>query len=178
MLVFFVFLSSTDFLKIIFFEKFVLTVIPSECQTIWTQIRLYNAKVISRRLVDKSLSWRGFRKVESSPMTRQCVVYMIHVCTSKFTGQGQVENLFPEHNLHTLRLIIESLGTSTGPRSAVGNVSDCRSRGSEFDPAARSHTFVEIDHEIISTAIFLSSAETFKKGCCQLQAKVCTRSTG
>ena len=37
----------------------------------------------------------------------------------------------------------------------------------------RSHTFVEIDHEIISTVIFLPSADLFKKGCCQLQAKVC-----
>ena len=37
----------------------------------------------------------------------------------------------------------------------------------------RSHTFVEIDHEIISTVILLPSADLFKKGCCQLQAKVC-----
>ena len=36
---------------------------------------------------------------------------------------------------------------------------------------ARSHTFVEIDHQIISTVILLPSAESFKKGCCQLQAK-------
>ena len=43
---------------------------------------------------------------------------------------------------------------------------------------ARSHAFVEIDHEIISTVILLPSAESFKKGCCQLQAKVCARSTG
>ena len=43
--------------------------------------------------------------------------------------------------------------------------------------SARSHTFVEIDHEIISTVILLTSAELFKKGC-QLQAKVCARSTG
>ena len=50
--------------------------------------------------------------------------------------------------------------------------SDCSSRGHEFD------TFVEIDHEIISTVILLPSAESFKKGCCQLQAKVCARSTG
>ena len=42
---------------------------------------------------------------------------------------------------------------------------------------ARSHTFVEIDHEIIST-IILPSTESFKKGCCQLQAKVCAGSTG
>ena len=43
---------------------------------------------------------------------------------------------------------------------------------------ALSHTFVEIDHEIFSTVILLPSAESFKKGCCQLQAKVCARSTG
>ena len=42
---------------------------------------------------------------------------------------------------------------------------------------ARSHTFVEIDHEIFSTVILLPSAESFKKGCCQLQAKVCAGST-
>ena len=43
---------------------------------------------------------------------------------------------------------------------------------------ARSHTFVVIDHEIISSVILLPSAESSKKGCCQLQAKVCARSTG
>ena len=42
----------------------------------------------------------------------------------------------------------------------------------------RSHAFVAIDHEIISTVILLHSAESFKKGCCQLQAKVCARSIG
>ena len=70
-----------------------------------------------------------------------------------------------------------------GSRSAVGNMSgyrcesDCRSSDHEFDPG-RSHTFVEIDHEMISTVILLPSHESFKKGCCQLQAKVCARSTG
>ena len=43
---------------------------------------------------------------------------------------------------------------------------------------ARSHTFVEIDHEIISTVILLPSADSFMKGCCQLQAKVCAQITG
>ena len=43
---------------------------------------------------------------------------------------------------------------------------------------ARSHTFVDIDREIISTVILLPSADSFKKVCCQLQAKVCTRITG
>ena len=42
----------------------------------------------------------------------------------------------------------------------------------------QSHTFVEIDHEIISTVILLPSPESFKKGCCQLQAKVYAQSTG
>ena len=51
-------------------------------------------------------------------------------------------------------------------------VSDCRSRGRKFD------TFVEIYHEIISTVMLLPSAESFKKGCCQLQAKVCAQRTG
>ena len=40
------------------------------------------------------------------------------------------------------------------------------------------HTFVEIDREIISTVILLPSADLFKKGCCQLQAKVCAQITG
>ena len=43
---------------------------------------------------------------------------------------------------------------------------------------ARYHTFVEIDHEIISTVILLPSADSFKKGFCQLQAKVCAQITG
>ena len=42
----------------------------------------------------------------------------------------------------------------------------------------RSHTFVVIDHEMISMVILLPSADSFKKGCCQLQGKVCARITG
>ena len=42
----------------------------------------------------------------------------------------------------------------------------------------RTHTFVEIDHEIISKVFLLPSTDLFKKGCCQLQAKVCARITG
>ena len=43
---------------------------------------------------------------------------------------------------------------------------------------ARSHTLAEIDLEIFSTVILLPSADSFKKGCCQLQAKVCARIIG
>ena len=73
--------------------------------------------------------------------------------------------------------------TETGPRSAVGeclatDVSLNADPGVVSSIPARSHTFVEIDHEIISTVILLPSAESFKKGCCQLQAKVCARNTG
>ena len=42
---------------------------------------------------------------------------------------------------------------------------------------AWSYTLEEIDHEIISTVILLPSANSFKKDCCQLQAKLCARST-
>ena len=82
---------------------------------------------------------------------------------------------------------------SEGNVSGHWCVSHCRSRGREFDHCpvpyfrvdwswnnftARSHTLVEIDHEIMSTVILLPSAESFRKGCCQLQAKVCAQSTG
>ena len=51
-------------------------------------------------------------------------------------------------------------------------------QGSQDSIQTRSRTFAEIDHEIMSMVILLLSAESFKKGCCQLQAKVCARSTG
>ena len=63
---------------------------------------------------------------------------------------------------YALKLLISPV--QTGPRSAVGNVSgcryvsDCRSRGRELDPGPV-HTFVEIDHEIKSTAILVPSAD-------------------
>ena len=41
----------------------------------------------------------------------------------------------------------------------------------------QSHTFMEIDHEIISMVILLPFTQSFKKDCCQLQAKVCAQST-
>ena len=50
--------------------------------------------------------------------------------------------------------------------------------GVESSIPAWSHTFVEIDYEIISVVILLPSAESFKKGCCQLQVKVCAQCTG
>ena len=67
----------------------------------------------------------------------------------------------------------------TGPRSVVGNnASLTADPGIASSILGWSLTFVEIDHQIISTVILLPSAESFMKGCCQLQAKVCARSTG
>ena len=43
---------------------------------------------------------------------------------------------------------------------------------------AWSHTFVEMNHEIIPMVILLPFAESYKKRCCQLQAEICARSTG
>ena len=68
----------------------------------------------------------------------------------------------------------------------IGQLATClaTNAGLTADPGvagsipAQSHTFVEIDFEIVSTVILLPSAESFKKGCCQLRAKVCARSSG
>ena len=73
--------------------------------------------------------------------------------------------------------------TPSGPRSAVSNflatdASLTAHPGVASLIPARSHTFVEIDHEIISKGVLLPSAESLMKGCCQLQAKDCARSTG
>ena len=67
------------------------------------------------------------------------------------------------------RISIEFRDPATGPRSAVGNVSgnrcesDSSFRGHVSSIPARSHTFVEIDYEIISTVILLPSAESFRR---------------
>ena len=74
-------------------------------------------------------------------------------------------------------LVNLTLYMSYGPLSAVGSESDCTSRGRELI-VAWSHTFVEIDSEIISMVILLPSTESFKKGCCHLQVKVYAQSTG
>ena len=54
----------------------------------------------------------------------------------------------------------------------------CADPGVASSIPVRSHTFMEIDHEMISMVIFLPSTDSFKKGCCQLQAKVCAQITG
>ena len=43
---------------------------------------------------------------------------------------------------------------------------------------ARSYTFVEIGYEKNSMIILIPFSESFKKGYCQLQSKICARSNG
>ena len=64
---------------------------------------------------------------------------------------------------------------STVPHSAVGNMSDCRSRGREFNPSP-SHTFAEIDHEIILQPF--SSLPLIQEGLLSLTNELCVQSTG
>ena len=81
---------------------------------------------------------------------------------------------------------VKQFGSRSGPPGRVAQSVTCLATdacltaypGVASSIPARSHTFVEIDHEIISTVILLPSADSFKKGCCQLQAKVCAQITG
>ena len=73
-------------------------------------------------------------------------------------------------NLSSAAVVIGALRVKLSDKSAYPEVAS--------SIPARSHTFVEIGHELISTVILFPSAESFKKVCCQIQAKVCARSTG
>ena len=83
-----------------------------------------------------------------------------------------------ECNLALPRFVFELPGRVVQSVTCLAtDVTNCRSRVANLI-LARSHTFVEIDHEIISTVILLLSADSFRKGCCHLQVKVCARITG
>ena len=93
------------------------------------------------------------------------VVSAVHLFNPRFAIEivnGLVKGQYPE-----VPSLIEQSVTCLTADSGVGSLIP-----------DQSHTFVEIDHEIISTVILLPSPESFKKACCQLQAKVYARSTG
>ena len=71
--------------------------------------------------------------------------------------------------LYRVAQLVTCLGTDACLTSESGVESSIR---------AQYHTFMEFDHEIISMVILLPSADSFKKGFCQLQAKVCAQITG
>ena len=56
--------------------------------------------------------------------------------------------------------------------SIINNSPDKNALNSIERTQGRSHTFGELGHVIIYMVIFLTSAHS-RKGCCQLQAKVC-----
>ena len=78
--------------------------------------------------------------------------------------------------VHALKIILGCVAQSVMCQAT--DVSLTANPGVASSIPARSHTFMGIDYEIISTVILFPSAESFKKGCCQLQAKVCVRRTG
>ena len=91
------------------------------------------------------------------------------------------DNIRRVAELHKVRLMFENFEDKLPGPGHVAQSVTCPVTDASLiaDPVvassipARSHTFVTIDHEIISTVILLPSAGSLKKGCCQLQAKVC-----
>ena len=107
---------------------------------------------------------------------------LIYFCSCQNCKQyaSRSDSLSSLIRAHSVCLLDKKNG---GPRSAVGKglaTDACLTAdpGVASSIPVRSHTVVEIDHEMISTVILLPSANSFKKGYCQLQAKVCARITG
>ena len=71
------------------------------------------------------------------------------------------------------KLLLTQIFLNTGPRRQLV-ICLAKDACLTADPGfptlipARSHTFMEIDHEIISMVISLPSAESFKRSSCQL----------
>ena len=91
----------------------------------------------------------GDQKVASSRLTSHyCVLDLLSTCSIK-----------KDRNFPNMSEIF--LTANTGPRSSVGNLSGCRSRGCEYDPSPVPY-FRGDYHEIISTVILLPPADSFK----------------
>ena len=85
-----------------------------------------------------------------------------------------------EQNFHSVAKFMPRNGTAGA--GGVKNFSVRICNGAQSTARSSMKLFficvVGIDHGIISRVILLPSPESFKKGCCQLQAKVCARITG
>ena len=90
----------------------------------------------------------------------------------------QINHLNEMAHLSTQIICLEPGRVAQSVTSLARDASLTADPGVSSSIPARSHTFVEIDQEIISTVILLPSAELFKKGCFQLQTKLCALSTG
>ena len=114
-----------------------------------------------------------FFRWDNAYTTKQKVYKLEKILTWRWIGDYENFDNLKWKNGHNAVFITHHISV-TWPRSAVsGNrcESDCRSRGRELDP-------ILLWRLIISTVILLPSAESFKKDCCQLQAKTCARSNG
>ena len=104
-----------------------------------------------------------------------------------YTNYFEISHCYEKYNVKRKALVnvlIQPLACQSQIRVAQSVTCLATDAGLTADPGVassipvRSHTFVEIDHEMISKVILLPSADLFKKRCCQLQAKVCARITG
>ena len=133
---------------------------------------------------DRTTLLKLYRSLVGSKLDYGCIIY-------GSARKSYLQMLDPMHN-QGLRLALGAFRTSPvaslyveadepslySRREKLSLQYAIRLAGYPSNPAheaipVRSHTFVEIDHEIISTVILLPSADLFKNGCCQLQAKVC-----
>ena len=121
-----------------------------------------------------------------SEILSECQTVWIQIRPDILSGLIWVQIVCNGYKQRTQRVksySLTSLQCNTGPHSAVGNVSgnryesDCRSSGRKFDPGPVLY-FPGVWSWNIFYGHSVPSAESFKKGCCQLQAKVCAQSTG
>ena len=82
---------------------------------------------------------------------RQCAEHMTQLPRLKVTGQGHV--IYPSIPVRSITQSVMCLASDASWTADPVVMSSI---------PARSHTFVEIDYEIISTIILLPSAESFK----------------
>ena len=113
-----------------------------------------------------------------------CYLFLVDIVFSVFSGEHYpcedgIEKSPPrDYRLSSLSMIILPGRVAQSVTCLATDACLTADPGVASSILVWSHTFVEIDHEIISTVILLPSADLFKKGCCQLQAKVCARITG
>ena len=159
---------------------------------------VYTRKSFSTRMIPVSVSWRSVQlfvnisNIFSFDITwpvehafdTEPPMYM-YLCIGRWGGEvhGHITKtatrpVYGTTPCHCLHAKWPTPGTIAGVDNVCGcrYVSDCRSRGREFDPVPVSYFSGDK-----SWNNFYGHSPPFhwlKKGCCQLQAKVCTRSTG
>ena len=136
---------------------------------------------------------RNFRQggggggVQVSVSKKALTFFLVFIVLSKFY-RSQMVNFKEIYHFSKFQRRVQHFpgggGGGGGIQLLISNITCDFPGGGGLDPLSPlwirtwAHTFVEIDHEIISAVSHLPSANAFKKGCCPLQAKVCARITG